>query len=140
MSAKAASDWMCPKCGKRIDRDPVPLQPLPGIKRRCAVCIFKRTAQRYLKNANKWKVFSDMWVMQQGRCAYTDDDLELGLTATIDHVHPRFLGGINDPSNLLWVHTEINKLKGSMTLNDFLEICRKVAHGPQNYARSASGE
>lgn len=46
---------------------------------------------------------------------------------TIDHIVPLSRGGTNDAKNLRAVHKECNRLKGSFTDNELLNVVNKVA-------------
>jgi 5-methylcytosine-specific restriction endonuclease McrA len=59
-------------------------------------------------------------------CALTGVRLEVE-TAELDHKVPVSRGGTNDLSNLQWVHKSINRAKGTMTNEEFVEACVKVA-------------
>lgn len=63
---------------------------------------------------------------QQYRCFFTGIQLERE-DASIDHVQPISKGGKHEESNLELVHAVINRMKGSMTANEFIAWCVKVA-------------
>lgn len=48
-------------------------------------------------------------------------------TARIDHKIPVSSGGGDEIENLQWVHQEINRMKGSLDNDEFIDLCRKVA-------------
>jgi 5-methylcytosine-specific restriction endonuclease McrA len=48
-------------------------------------------------------------------------------TSRIDHKTPVSVGGSDEIENLQWVHEELNRMKGSLDNDEFIEICRKVA-------------
>lgn len=48
-------------------------------------------------------------------------------TASLDHTIPLSLGGTHDMSNVDVVHKTINKMKGSMPLDEFVKWCKSVA-------------
>lgn len=63
---------------------------------------------------------------QQHRCALTGRKLEPEVAA-LDHVMPLGRGGVNDMTNVAIVHRDVNAAKGSMTREEFVEMCREVA-------------
>jgi hypothetical protein len=49
----------------------------------------------------------------------------------LDHIQPFADGGTNHVSNLQCVHPLINKMKGTMSSQQFIELCKAVArHNP----------
>lgn len=65
-------------------------------------------------------------VERQGfRCAYSGRELTPE-TASVDHVIPVSRGGSLGIENLAIVHEEINTAKSSMTLEEFVQVCRDV--------------
>ena len=71
-------------------------------------------------------------------CALTGVRLEVE-TAELDHKIPVCRGGTNDLSNLQWIHKSINRAKGTMTNEEFIEACLKVASRHQGYAPGQAG-
>ena len=63
---------------------------------------------------------------QQYRCFFTGIELQRE-DASIDHVQPISKGGKHEESNLELVHSAINRMKGSMTADEFIAWCVKVA-------------
>lgn len=59
------------------------------------------------------------------RCAVSGAELTPD-TATVDHIVPLSRGGPHGLANLHVVHKQIQKAKGSMTLPDFVTLCRSV--------------
>lgn len=63
---------------------------------------------------------------QQGyRCALTGRNLTPD-TAFVDHVTPVSSGGSNAIENLQVVHADVNEAKGTMTQDEFIQLCRDV--------------
>lgn len=63
---------------------------------------------------------------QSYACALSGVKLDID-TAELDHKVPLARGGTNDLSNLQWVHKKINRAKGTMTNDEFIEACLMVA-------------
>ncbi|WP_439624097.1 HNH endonuclease [Gemmata sp.] len=71
---------------------------------------------------------------QDFRCAYTGRSLSPE-TASVDHITPISRGGLNELSNLAIVHMDVNTAKSSMTLEEFVAVCREVV---DNFERHMS--
>lgn len=65
-------------------------------------------------------------------CALTGVRLETS-TAELDHKTPVCRGGTNDLSNLQWIHKSINRAKNTMTNEEFIEVCLRVAAKHQGH-------
>lgn len=62
---------------------------------------------------------------QEFRCALSGKKLTPD-TAELDHILPRSNGGTNAIINLQWLDKRINRMKGQMTQEEFIECCRLV--------------
>lgn len=66
-------------------------------------------------------------------CVYTGDTLDWKDPAGFqwDHIIPKSKGGEDTLENLQIISTDANQAKGSMTHDEFIELCKKVAerHG-----------
>lgn len=67
-----------------------------------------------------------MLEMQQYKCALTGWDLT-PKTATVDHIHPLSQDGTHTIDNVHIVHTMANRAKGTLSLEQFVQLCRAVA-------------
>jgi len=47
-------------------------------------------------------------------------------TAALDHIIPVAKGGEHVAENVAWVHEEINRMKGQLSVDEFVSLCRKV--------------
>jgi 5-methylcytosine-specific restriction endonuclease McrA len=47
-------------------------------------------------------------------------------TAALDHITPVSKGGEHVIENVMWVHHEINRMKGVLPIDEFVALCRKV--------------
>ena len=52
------------------------------------------------------------------KCAYCDKELDTK-SATIDHIVPKYKGGHNVKSNMVWSCSKCNRSKGSVLLEDW---------------------
>lgn len=62
---------------------------------------------------------------QNFRCALSGVELTPD-TASIDHKIPISRGGLNDISNLWILEANINRAKNTMTVEEFIQMCRDV--------------
>ena len=76
-----------------------------------------------------------MFFNQLGKCNLTG--VELGPdTLTADHIQPMEDGGSNTADNVQIVHDIINTMKGSLSNDQFIEWCCRVA----DYSRMSEDE
>ena len=68
----------------------------------------------------------DLLEQQEYRCALSGVKLTPEM-AELDHKVPLSKGGSNAISNVQWVHKRINRMKGSMKQDDFIDMCSKVS-------------
>ena len=66
----------------------------------------------------------ELWLLQDGRCAYTFLSLEHGKTASIDRIDSD-LGYV--VGNVQWVHRDVNRMKSDFPQDYFLSMCRLIA-------------
>lgn len=62
---------------------------------------------------------------QNYKCALSGIDLSPQV-AELDHIVPRSKGGSDHISNLQWVHRRINRMKGSMSNETFIQTCKLI--------------
>lgn len=67
----------------------------------------------------------EMLQSQGFRCAMTGRKLDPD-TAEVDHIVPYAMGGKHDIGNVMIVHRDANRAKGTMTLKQFLQLCEDV--------------
>jgi hypothetical protein len=63
---------------------------------------------------------------QQFRCALSGIELTPA-TAALDHITPVASGGEHSIGNLQWLNSEVNRMKGMLSVDAFIDICRRVA-------------
>lgn len=83
------------------------------------------------------KQILEMIRSQHHRCAISGRELTPE-TASLDHIHPLSRGGSHEPSNLCIVEHLVNSAKGTMTLEEFVALCRDVTHHQSNIAQAAN--
>lgn len=84
---------------------------------------WKRQVRSKAAGANElYKLAKD----QEFRCALSGLPLEPS-DAALDHIVPVAKGGTDEIGNLQWVHSVINKMKGSLDNDEFVAMCRKVS-------------
>lgn len=64
---------------------------------------------------------------QKFRCALSGVELTPE-NAALDHILPVAKGGEHKIENLQWVHKEVNRMKGAMDQDTFVEMCRLVVN------------
>lgn len=62
---------------------------------------------------------------QDYKCALTGRDLSPD-SASVDHIIPLSCGGTNTIDNVHIVHSVVNQAKGTMTVDEFVAMCREV--------------
>lgn len=62
---------------------------------------------------------------QEYRCALSGMPLTPDI-ASLDHIVPVSKGGKHEVGNVAWVHEEINRMKGTLSKDEFLAMCLKV--------------
>jgi hypothetical protein len=68
----------------------------------------------------------DKFQMQGFRCYFTGETLDRE-NATLDHLRPISKGGGHTNENIELTHAAINRMKGRMTAEEFIDWCVKVA-------------
>jgi len=62
---------------------------------------------------------------QEYRCALSGEKLTPN-TAELDHIIPRCRGGSDTIDNLQWLDKNVNRMKGRMTVEEFVAVCKRV--------------
>jgi CRISPR/Cas system Type II protein with McrA/HNH and RuvC-like nuclease domain len=67
---------------------------------------------------------------QNFECAITGEKLDVN-DATIDHIVPVSIGGGNEISNLQVVTKAANRVKGNLTMEQLVDLCKRIVdkHG-----------
>lgn len=83
----------------------------------------------YTRNEEKptSQALHEMIVKQRFRCALSGVKLK-PKHASLDHKLPVAKGGSDLIDNLQWVSTKVNRAKGTMTDEEFIEMCQAVAN------------
>lgn len=128
---------LCTKCGSSNICNPYKVQTLRNPDKQnkevmCLKCYLKKTSLRFLGISNRWQELLDLFNKQEGKCAYTGELLEIGKTASVDHIVP-CMGGNNKErittiENLQWVSLKINYMKRELSEEEFLDLCQKVSN------------
>jgi len=63
---------------------------------------------------------------QEFRCALSGIELTPE-TAALDHITPVASGGKHSINNLQWLNSEVNRMKGMLSVDVFIDICCRVA-------------
>lgn len=92
----------------------------------CEICVYKNASGSWFKTISKWHLLKEQFESQGGLCPYFGVPLQIGVDAWLDHKIPRAKGGTNDLENLQWVHVGVNRWKGKMTHDEFIEELKNV--------------
>lgn len=65
----------------------------------------------------------EIWIEQNGKCAYTGWKLTHGVDASLDRIDSAF-GYVS--GNVQWVHKDINRMKTDFPEVYFLKLCKEV--------------
>lgn len=71
---------------------------------------------------------------QDYRCALTGVILEPE-TASADHIQPVSDGGRNEIDNIQILHHKVNAAKGTMTNDEFIQMCKNVVNWVKGQAQ-----
>lgn len=71
------------------------------------------------------KNLEDRLEAQGYRCSVTGLDLT-PQTASLDHIIPHSEGGTNTMDNVQIVHREVNRIKGSLSMQELFEWCIRI--------------
>lgn len=77
------------------------------------------------KQAVKQSDLMNLVDSQQYRCALSGIELTPE-TAALDHITPVASGGKHAIDNLQWLNCEVNRMKGMLSVEVFIDICRRV--------------
>ena len=91
--------------------------------------VWRARQWNHRKRNNGYKVTPEelvrIWRSQRGRCALSGR--KLGRDAHLDHVTPISLGGSSGADNLRWTCPEINFVRGNLSDEELVRLCRDVA-------------
>lgn len=122
--ARNVANGTCPACGKQ------PVLPAMRGKRWsfCERCYFKKTSTDCLKTAAHAEIIGQKLKGQNYRCAYTGEEIILGLNDSLDHVLPvsKFPELRSDPTNVEWVTRKVNCMKWDSTRDEFIATAYAV--------------
>lgn len=68
----------------------------------------------------------ELFYAQDQKCCYTGQALTLE-NMQLDHVIPLSRNGYHEMENVCWTTKRINRMKGTMTEREFVEVCEMVA-------------
>lgn len=73
---------------------------------------------------------------QNFRCAYTGVELKPD-ESSADHIIPVCKGGSHSPDNIAVVTKKVNSMKGTLSYDEFVELCGSVYFYAQNNKKAA---
>lgn len=116
---------LCGNCGKAE-----PITQPDRKKKVCEICYLKPLARIHLGATGRWQELRDLF-SRQSVCPYTGIQLVLGSNASVDHIVPRSVGGLNELSNLQFVYNsgsfDVNSMKGYMRDSEFRQAIKLMA-------------
>ena len=94
----------------------------------CRICLLKKTSRACFGTDKRWAELDALLHKQRHRCAYSGRQIDIGKRASIEHIHPtsRSKNRRTSIENVKWVHSDINLMKSSMTLHEFMLACKEV--------------
>lgn len=133
LSRKASKAWRKRRKQQGLCADCADGQAVHGTVR-CLRCTLKKHAKHHLGHRARWKELAELFVQQGGRCAYTGVKLKMGVNASVDHVVARSVAPEreHDITNLKWVHVDVNKAKGALSLEEYVKQCERVLRHMKN--------
>jgi hypothetical protein len=87
---------------------------------------FQSVASGRTGTAKNGELIKELFIKQNGKCAYTGKELKPGLNADLDHKLPVTKGGSSEISNLQWVDSRVNGMKFNYTHDEFIKTCKLV--------------
>jgi hypothetical protein len=96
---------------------------------RCYGCWFRYMAGKHLNDPNMAEQLIKVFNAQNGLCIYTKQPLILGLNTSLDHIKPKSLyPEYNTIDNLQFVLTHVNTMKGTLSHEEFINLCKLISH------------
>lgn len=97
LRADRAANGICSYCGKAAEVSGNAKFKRPELKQLayCVLCYMKDYADRHMGSRRFGSQLQAIWHKQNGRCAYTDMPLVLGVSASLDHIIPSAKGGLD---------------------------------------------
>lgn len=94
----------------------------------CKKHYLEELSYKHLGTTKRWEDLLNLLEQQNYICAYTGEELILGLNAGIDHKLPlsKYPELINDINNLQWTLKDINIMKSNFPEEEFLKFVYKI--------------
>lgn len=89
-----------------------------GLRQRARYCGVDRCAT--------FRQLRDKLILQEYMCFFTGLSLDVA-SLRLAHIVPASDGGTFDVDNLAWTSHQINRMMGTMTGQEFVDLCRKIA-------------
>jgi hypothetical protein len=95
----------------------------------CLYHYMKKIATKTTHDTSIGPALYKKYLDQHKQCYYTGLPIELGVNASIDHVHCQSRHGFwkSDIRNMVWTTKKLNSAKTDLDLGEFLRICELVA-------------
>ena len=134
--------WMCDSCGERNIENGRKLsdhRKALGVCRECPsvvmknkkICIehyFKEVASRAFDTTTRYLDLIDLFTLQDAQCYLCKNIMDLEDKLELDHKNPisRFPEQRTNISNLAWMCKDCNQSKRNMTVQEYIDHCKKV--------------
>lgn len=115
---KYTEQGLCKRCGKERYHE----------SNYCRYHFIENIARQYSIPGDLWEDILIQLEASNFICFYTGIQLIPGKNASIDHLHSRsqYPDKISDLDNLVWCDKWINRMKGHMSYQDFITLCRTI--------------
>ena len=118
------SSGVCTLCGT--------VPPIPNSQQhRCTTCYLKHIAKSRKMPVASVPAIASLFNLQNGRCAYTNRSITIGIDAELDHIVPRSKGGPNTVENYQWLWAPVNRMKNNLSESEFWEVVRMLSKNPK---------
>ncbi len=96
--------------------------------RSCQECYLRHAASAQLGSSKHYHALLSKLERQQWKCAYSGDEIILGVNDSIDHIYPksRYPDRSLDITNIQWVTRVINRMKDNLTPEEFLDMASRI--------------
>jgi len=103
----------------------------------CRDCWWKKKSLAHFKTVTLAKALQQLWESQNRNCALSGLPIDVPYME-LDHILPLARSGENTMDNVQWTLSIVNRMKGSLTPKEFLELCQTVASAKPNLVSDAA--
>lgn len=123
---------LCISCNMKVDLDSGSL---------CTKHWFMDRARGNLASSALGPLLGELLERQNNTCPYTGMHLTPEVNCSLDHILPvsRFVDSRTQIENVEWVHSLINTMKGSLTKDEFIAVCRLIVEYTKSHTTHENG-